>query len=477
MKELLVNVEKNELNSKLGATNKDVLPVPYKERSITPSKLIYLWFVMAVVLSTFMIAAQGYPSLTVWEIVITLVVSHTILAVIMWFTQDLGIKYGLNFSVSLRPAFGYVGIVIPAYLRALPAIFWFGFQTWVAALAINQITVSVWGFDQMMLWIIIMAAIQILHTTLGIRAITRFSTFATPLLLILGIYILYVIFGQYGLSFGSVMQMGGDRGGTTFWIQISAFIGAWATMALTIMDITKDCKVTPEETVSWWQSTKKFMVAQWLGFVPATVFFGFVGVVSMLATGEYNPVLVLSHILSDNPLMLILSMLFILVATWSTNDTANLYPVAYVLASTFPNKITFKRGIIIAGVVGIIIQPWYTADYLSAVAGLFGTILAPITGILICDYFVLRKRVVNLDELYTYDGQYKYWKNINPASIIALILGFVISIPVWNYVYYTAMVGSGVFYYLLMKHWIIKKYPQPEIEKALNLSTPEKPLQ
>lgn len=473
MKDLNLNVDESKSNSKLKLIGDDIVPVLYKDRTITPTKLIFIWFVMAVVLSTFMIAAQGYPSLTIFEIVMTLIISHTILAVIMWFTQDLGIKYGLNFTVSMRTAFGYAGAFIPAYLRAFPAIFWFGFQTWVAAMAINVITINVWGLDQLFLWILIMAAIQIIHTTLGIEAITKFSTIATPLLLFVGFYILYIIFTEYDLTFLSTFSMGGDKSGTTFWVQIAAFIGAWATMALTIMDITKDCVTTLEETNSWWKSTKKFMVAQWVGFVPATVFFGYVGVVSMAATGEYNPVIVLSSLLSGNTFMLILCMIFILVATWSTNDTSNLYPVAYVLATTFPNKVSFKKGIVIAGVLGILMQPWYTADYLSTMAGLFGTILSPITGVLICDYFVLRKRKLNLDQLYTNNGQYKYWNNINPAAIISMVIGFIVAIPYWDYVYFIAMLVSAIAYFILMRYWIIKKYPQPEIEEAWNIAPTE----
>jgi NCS1 family nucleobase:cation symporter-1 len=474
VKELKVNVDEEQAkHHRLNLTGPDIMPVKYGDRTITPKKMIAIWFVMAVVISTFMLAAQLYPSLKVWEIMLVFVVSCTVLSIVMCCTQDFGIKWGLNFTVSCRAAFGYAGAFIPAYLRALPAMFWFGFQTWVAALALNSVTLSLWNFDNLTFWIIVLGVIQIAHTTLGIKAITRFSVLATPLLLIVGFIILFKIFSEYNYTLSEVMMMGGDRSGSPFWLGVVMFIGAWATMAVTIMDITKDC-VFDTSATSWWGYTKGFFASQWIGLAPATIFFAFVGVVSMIATGDYNPVTVIVEMAGDNTILLVTSMIFILIATWSTNDTANLYPVAYVLTSTFPKKITFSKGVVIAGLIGLAIRPWSVADSLTTVANIFGTVLAPVTGILICDYYVLRKRQLNLDELYKNDGQYKYWHNVNPAAIISLVVAIVVSIPVWDYIYFVGIFVGGLAYYFLMKYWIVKIYPQPEIigllEKKENIS-------
>lgn len=465
MKDLEVTIAKEKIqDSHFELAGKDILPRKYKERYITPSKLVAIWFAMAIEITLFIQSAELYPALPVWQIVLSCALGHTLLCVVMWFTQDIGIKYGIPFAVSLRPSFGYVGAFIPTYLRALPAMFWFGFQTWIGATAINSITTVVWSYDNLSLWIIVLGIVQIVHTTLGIKAVTRLSILSSPLLIIVGIYMLYLMFTRYNINFWGLWSMGGEGGKYSFSLATMAYIGGWATLALSIMDITRDCKITQEEVGNWWLSTRKFMIAQWVGLVPAVVFYGFIGVVGMITTGEYNPVLILVEVVgNENLFFMILSLLFVLLATWSTNDTANLFPPAYALASTWPSKINFAKGVIIAGLAGLAMRPWTAADYIIEVLVIFGTILAPVTGIVICDYFVLRKRTINLNELYKNNGQYKYWNNINPAAIAALAIGVIISIPFWDYVFIVGLLGGGISYYILMKYWIINIYPQPEI--------------
>ncbi len=467
MTELEVTVERKAARGiRLDLVGEDIMPRRYADRTITPAKLTAIWFVMAIEITLFITCAQLYPALSVWQIVWACVLGHTALCVIMWFTQDFGIKYGLPFAVSLRASFGYVGTFIPTYLRAIPAMFWFGFQTWVGAEAINSITVHVWGFDNLTLWIVILGAIQIAHTTLGIKAVTRLSVLATPLLLVVGIYLLFLIFRSQESGLLEIMRMGGDPSARyNISLATMCFIGGWATLALSIMDITKDCIVEQKYINNFWASTKGFMVAQWAGLVPAAVFYGFIGVMGMIATGEYNPVMTIVKVIGpENEFLMLVSLVFVLVATWSTNDTANLFPGAYAIATTFPSKINFAKGVIIAGLIGLAMRPWAVADILVEVQVIFGAILAPVTGIVICDYFILRKRRLNLNEMYRIDGQYKYWKNVNPAALIALAAGVIVSLPFWDYVFVVGMLGAGVAYYFLMKYWIVRIYPQPEID-------------
>ncbi|MCO7123000.1 cytosine permease [Ihubacter massiliensis] len=448
------------------AGGKDFAPRPYKERKVTPFRMIAIWFAMAVSLVLFIESADLFDSLTVGEIFVILIIAHTLLCVLMWFTQDMGIKYGIPFSVSLRPSFGYLGSIFPTFFRGIPGLFWFGYQTWVGAEAINALTSTVWGFSNITLFILLMGAIQIIHTCFGISAVSRLSNLASPLLLAVMIYMLYALLTKNHVTIGSVFQMTGTGEGSYTWVSaILVYIGGWITMALSISDITRECKVEEEDTKDFWKSTKKYMIAQWVGLVPVSAFFGTIGAIGVALTGEWNPISIMVKVIGpQNEIMLVICLIFVLLATWATNDTGNLYPAAYAFMSLVPKKINFALGVLIAGTLGLVIRPWAVGGNILTVITAIGYLLAPISGILIVDYYILRKRQLNVEELYHFGGQYKYWNNINPAGVIANIIGLVVSIPFWDYVFFVGLVIGGIVYYILMKTWIVKKYPQPEIK-------------
>ena len=463
MESLKVNI--SEENKKSFLVGSSMIPRQYEDRTVGMSTLTIIWFAMSIVISIFMVSGQLYPALTGWQIVLGLVLGHTLIAVIMWFTQDFGIKYGLPFPASLRSSFGYGGAYIPIFLRSTPALFWFGFQTWIAASAVCGITDILFGWSNLIFFIIVFGIIQIAHTYPGIKFITRLSWISSPLLLFVGIYLLVAILGAYDTTLGAVLSQGGE-GGVSFSLAIMAIAGGWLTMSLSIMDITRECKVKPEEVENWWRSTRKFMAAQWLGLVPAAVFFGMIGVVCAVLAGNWNPIDVMILVIgAQSTPMLIVCLLFVVVATWTTNDTANLYPAAYGISSLAPSKINFGKGVVLAGIIGIAIRPWSAAGELITVMSTFGAALGPVLGILITDYYILRKRKLNLDDLYNPKGQYRYMKNWNPAAIIAYATALLIAIPlpIWDFMYLIGPVISGVLYYVLMKNWIVKKYPQKEL--------------
>lgn len=442
-----------------------MLPRDYASRTVSAKGMAAIWFAMAICVSLFTQSAELFTSLSVGEIVIALFVAHTFLCVIMWFTQDFGIRYGIPFAMALTPSFGYIGKYVPIIFRAFPGMFWFGFQTYLGADAINAMTEMVWGYDNMMLWLILLAVVQVAHTCLGIKAVSRLSNFSSPLLLFVGIYLLYILFTNYDVSFGEVLQMRGEGGTTTLIGAILMYIGGWATLAGSISDITRECKTTEEDAKDWWKSTKTFMAAQWIGLVPATVLFGMIGAIGMALTGEWNPIRVMVYVIgAENNVMMFICLAFVILATWATNDTGNLYPAAYAVTSLFPKKAKFWHGVVVAGILGVAIRPWAAAGNIINITTLIGCFLAPVIGIMIVDYYVLRKRRLKVEDLYKMEGQYQYWHNINPAAVIATIVGIVVSLPLWNYVFFVGIVSGGVLYYFLMKYWICKKYPQEDMQ-------------
>lgn len=446
-------------------TGKDILPCPYDKRTVTPNKLIAIWFAMAIEVTIFMSAAQLYQMIPAWEVLLACFVGHLLLFLILFFTQDMGIKYGIPFAVSLRPSFGYVGAIIVPYFRALPAMFWFGFQTWVAASAMNEIIHVTFQYDNLTLWIIAVGLIQIVHTTLGIKAVTRLSQIAVPMLILVGIYIAYVAFTDFDLSFNKIWTMSGATAPQcSFMFAALSFTGGWATMSISIMDITRDCVITKEEVSTLGRVTKKYLPSQLIGIIPAVLFYTFVGLLGVITTGYSDPAKILVAInVGRSDFALIVCLLFILVATWCTNDTANLFPAAYTISNTVPKKINFAMGVVIAGLIGLAMRPWAVAESINTVMVIIGNFLAPVAGIMISDYYFLRKRRIKVEDLYDINGQYKYWKNVNPAAIISLIASIVLSWNLGDAQFFASLFMAGILYAVLMKRWIVKKYPQEEI--------------
>lgn len=442
-----------------------MMPREFNKRSLTAKGLVAIWFAMAICVSLFTQSAELYTSLSVGQIIIVLFIAHTLLCVIMWFTQDFGIRYGIPFSMSLTPSFGYIGKYIPTFARAIPGCFWFGFQTYLGADAINALTELVWDYDNLMLWIILLAIAQVLHTCFGIKAVSRLSNLSSPLLLFVGICLLYLLLTNNHVSFGEILKMHGEGGNFNMMGAVLMYIGGWATLAASISDITRECVTTEEESKHWWASTKKFMLAQWIGLVPATVLFGGIGAIGMALTGEWNPIRIMVYVIgADRPIMMVLCLLFVILATWATNDTGNLYPAAYAVASLAPTKVKFWQGVIVAGIIGIAMRPWAAAGNVTTITVFIGCMLAPVIGIMIVDYYILRKRKIKVEDLYKMDGQYQYWHNINPAAIIAMAVGVIASLPLWNYVFFVGILVGGFVYYILMKYWICKIYNQEDIQ-------------
>jgi len=438
-------------------------PIPYEKRSVTPATLSAIWFGMAVQLAIFMASGLMYPSLSVKSIFFALVIANTLVTVIIFFTQDIGIKYGIPFTVSTRASFGYIGTHLPSILRAVPAVFWFGFQTWIGSMALDELSKLILGWSNLTFYIALFGLLQILTTFYGIKLISLLNWIGSPILLLIGIYIIFLLLRVNNVSLGQVMNMGGKGGGISFPLAVMALLGGWATLAVSIQDIVRNCHYSKEDTQkTYLASNGKWFVSQWIGCVPAGVLFGTIGAVSMALTGDWNPVTVISS-LPVPKMAIITAQFFVFLATWTTNPGANLLNPSYTLCNLLPGKVDYIKSVIIVGFIGLIAQPWKVSGNLLNIMGLISAALAPVAGILICDYFVLRKRQININTLYNSHGYYKYSQGINPAAILSYIIGVICSIPFWNYVYIVGIFVGFISYYLFMKLWIVGSYPQPEI--------------
>ncbi|MBZ5202023.1 cytosine permease [Planomicrobium chinense] len=465
-----------EKNTKRGLslTGKDIMPTVEKERTITTFAFFLLWIGIAVQLVTFIAAAQLYPALSPVQIIIACIIGNLIVAALLTLLGDIGIKYGVPYAVIIRASFGYLGAHLPAVFRALPAIFWFGFQTWMGAYALNIIMEMLTGYSNLTLVIILFGAVQIINTAMGIQTISRFQWLAAPSIIVIGIYLQYVVMSTYNLSFRDIFSTGGE-GGISMGYAIVVMMGTYITMALNAPDFTRFLKVNAQKGESnWFKLNRGSAIGHTFGLVGAMLMFTILGLTSGVATGNWNPIDVMVATLGpNNPLLLIACLVFIILAQWSTNISANLLPPGYIIVNFFPRKISFAAGAIIAGIIGLLIQPWNYADYVPQILMVITALLAPIVGIMFTDYYLLRKRTLNIDELYKVNGQYKYWNNINPAAIITYVPSGLSVMLFPDYGFFSALLIAAVLYYSLMKFWICKVYPQPEISKVKRIAEEE----
>jgi len=454
----------------LSLSGKDIMPTTEKQRNFSTFGFFLLWIGIAVQLVTFVTAAQLYPALSPTQIIVAALLGNLLVAGLLTLLGDFGIKYGIPYAVFIRACFGYLGTHIPATVRAVPAIFWFGFQTWMGAAALNEISKILFDYSNLTLLIILFGAIQILNTAMGMDAIKKFENLASPAILIIGIYLQYLVMKNFDVTLSSLFSLEGN-GGLSLGYGVVVFMGLYITMALNASDFTRFLKVNKQDRQGkWWKTNKGSSIAHTFGLLSSMILFTIIGMTSGVATGNWDPIAVMTEVLGEgNPFILVVCLAFVILAQWSTNISANLLPPAYIVVNYFPKKITFTQGAIIAGIVGLLMQPWQFADYLPQILIAISALLAPIAGIMFCDYYLLRKRQLNLEELYRSGGQYKYWNNINPAALIAYIPAGITVYIFPDYGFFSAFIVSNVLYYPLMKYWIGKKYYQPEIYETISL--------
>ena len=446
--------------------NKDLSPTKISERSWSTYNIAALWVGMSVCIPTYMLASGLIAGgMNWWEALLTIALGNIIVLIPMVLNAHAGTKYGIPFPVLARASFGTKGSNVPALLRAIVACGWFGIQTWIGGQAFNSLIILLLPSWAIFSWgpavgFLIFWGMNVYFIVRGIESIRWLESFAAPFLLIVGFGLLiwaYVNAGGFGpiLSQPSKFVTTGE-----FWKffipSLTGMVGFWATLSLNIPDFTRYAK-----------NQKAQMLGQAIGLPPSMISFAFIGIAVTSATviiyGEaiWDPVNVLSRF--KNPVVVIISLVSLIIATLTTNIAANVVSPANDFANVSPKHINFVKGGLITAVLGIVMMPWKLLSDFSAyifwwLVGYSG-FLGPIAGILICDYFFVRKRTLNSQDLYNPNGEYKYKNGFNYKAIISLGAGIFVAligliIPAVSFLYdYAWFVGFAVaflLYILLM---------------------------
>jgi len=448
--------------------NEDLAPISSSRRSWSTYNYAALWIAMSVNIPTYMLASGMIAGGMSWrQAIFTVFLGNILVLAPMLLNAHAGAKYGIPFPVFARASFGVLGANVPAILRALVACGWFGIQTWIGGEAINAMIVALvpsWRDYPAGVWICF-AGFWLLHVIVimrGIRTIKFLQGITAPFLLGIGVALLawaVVKAGGFGtmLAAPSKFQTFGEF--FHFFIpSLTGVVGFWATVALNIPDFTRYAR-----------SQRAQVLGQALGLPTTMTFYSFIGVAVTSATaiifGQaiWDPVQVLARL--GNPIAVVIAMLALLLATLNVNVAANLVSPSNDFSNLSPRLISFRTGGLITCVVGVaVFQPWkLLASYSSYIFGWlvgYSGFLGPIAGVMICDYFVVRKKILLVEDLYLRRGFYEFSGGINWRAMAALAAGAGLAfiglvVPslrvLYDYAWFVGFGMSFIVYLILMR--------------------------
>ncbi len=422
-----------------------------------------------------------------WQAILTIFLGNTIVLIPMILNGHAGAKYGIPFPVFARASFGTKGANIPALLRAIVACGWFGIQTWIGGFAIYQmmrlwipaletlpqIFPDSWGLQTgpaicfFIFWLLNMYVVY-----LGVDSIRKLLVFKAIFLPVAALALLaWALVAANGL--GPILATPSKFTNTTdffhfFFPALTGMVGFWATLSLNIPDFTR-----------YATSQKAQIKGQIYGLPTSMTMFAFVGVVVTSATtivfGStiWDPVVLAGKF--DSKLLVSAAMIAVAISTLATNIAANIVSPANDFAHFAPSKIDFRKGGYITGVIGILIFPWkLIADptgYIFTWLVGYSSLLGPVGGIMIVDYYFIRKQTLILEDLYDNKGIYSFNKGFNTYALLALILGILPNVPgflmtikvistevcpqwvtgLYSYAWFVGFGISGLIYWILMK--------------------------
>jgi NCS1 family nucleobase:cation symporter-1 len=436
-----------------------ILPVRIRQRSIGALGFVWIWIGMAVIIATFQLGANGVAGLPLWQVLLTIFLANAALAVVMTLTADIGTEHGLSFAVYLRAPFGTRGTHLPAVSRGIVAAIWFGIQTYLGALAINGIVAYFTGFNAWFLWYVVFGAVQVVNTAMGIRAVERLAAIAAPAIIAVSIWMYFTLEDVAATAGNNIWSFAGDGSIAPFTLFV-ANMAFWSALAVDIPNLTRFLKTEPGQR-SFLRRNKNVLAAQFLALPATQTFVALIGAVSFIAAGDWNPVTVIQG--QSSGLTLVVLLALVILAQWSTNNAANLIPAALTFVNAGAPRLQYKWAVALAAVVGTLAFPWLILNNLFTFLGYYGALLSAVGGIMICDYYVIRRRRINVPELYQPRGQFFFSGGVNPAGLIAWVVAGGVAVWQLQYAYLVGLPLGFLVYWLLMKFWILPQYPQAEL--------------
>lgn len=467
--------------------NEDLGPVSVAKRNWTTYNYAALWIGMSASIPTYMLSSGLIASgMNWWQALITILLGNTIVLIPILLNSHPGTKYGIPFPVFARASYGTIGSNLPALMRAVVACGWFGIQAWIGGQAVNTLLSAIPGWSAAtsgMLagysvgqWVsfALFWTLNIYIIFSGMDFLRRVSACAAPFVLVMTILLAaWAVNQAHGL--GYLMHQGGKFQTMAEFLpvfvpSVTAMIGFWATLSLNMPDFTRFGRSQREQVIGQMAALPTTMTT----FAAMGVIITSAAIILFPGTPVqdlWDPVKLIGHF--DHPLLVAISMFTICVATLSVNIAANVVSPANDFANAFPKWISFKTGGLLTGIVGLIMQPWklvadpsgYIFNWLLGYSGGLGSI----AGVLIVDYWVIRRKQLCLPDLYTARGEYYYSGGWNWRALVATIcgcamawIGIVVPVlkPLYNYAWFVGLGVAGALYWILMTAFPPKPKPR-----------------
>ncbi|WP_336274775.1 NCS1 family transporter [Vreelandella indica] len=437
----LASEERSDAGSKaLGAESL----APQHTRIMGRGSYFLAWFGGCVSIGTFAMGSSVVGILNLLQATLAIAIGCFVIGIALAINGAAGYKYGIPFMVQARSAFGFTGTRLPGLVRAVPAVVWYGFQSWIGAGALNMVSATLFGFDNLIFYFITFQFLQIGLSVMGFQGIKWLENIGSAFILASLVYMFYATVQRYGDELSaSLLTMEGSWG-MPFWGATMLFLGIYSTMMLNVSDYSREHKKGTAQSL--------LTTIYAMSILPCTLFMGLIGYMVSQATGTADPIQVFANAVDNTPLLMT-TLLFIAFAQVTTNVLNNVVPPTYVLMDIF--KIKFSVATVIVGLLAFATFPWKLVQPGSA-AGLqlfvqtYSAFLGPIFAILVVDYYVIRRRTLDIDKLYDVNGPYK---GINLAAFIATAVGIVAALSFSAISWYASLIPAGVTYYLLMKYW------------------------
>jgi nucleobase:cation symporter-1, NCS1 family len=453
--------------------NHDLAPVPIGQRTWTTYTYAALWISMSHTIPTYMLASGLMAAGMSWaQALITILLGNTIVLIPILLNSHAGTRYGIPFPVFARASYGTIGSNLPALMRALVACGWFGIQTWIGGEALHTLLASVipnwnlllgagFGGHTITQWVsfLLFWGLNVFIIYRGMDLLRVVENWAAPFVLVMtAVLLVWAVQRANGLG-PLLRQQGKYRTFAEFLPvfapSLTAMIGNWATLSLNMSDFTR-----------FGRSQREQIIGQVVALPTTMSVFAAMGVIITSATvviyGQaiWDPVQLVGTFRA--PVVVAIAMFTAVVATLAVNIAANVVSPANDFANAFPRLISFKTGGLITGIISILMQPWklladpsvYIFTWLLGYSGGLGAI----AGVLIVDYWLVRRRRLQLEDLYLVDGAYRYQNGWNWKAVAATGIGCALAwgglvVPgfgrLYDYTWFVGLLVAGVVYWML----------------------------
>lgn len=446
----MANTENHEVCEKAANIDQSLLPKKAEDRTVGPLGYVFMWIGDGINLGNMTLGASlvvaGLATMNIYQTFAAALIAIGIISTVFALNDRVGYRTGIPYVVQLRMSFGAKGALISSLLRGIPAVVWYGFQSWIGATALNEImkVISGHSFDNIFICFLALQAIQIVLSLYGFHAIKWVEILISLVVIAALIYVFTILLQPHHLT--KITDTWVNTEGTwglPFFGFIMMFLGNYAAIFLSAADYSRELKTGISD------AKRGFLY-----FLPIVIAYGFVltiGVMLASATGNTNPVQAFAIIVENDYITVAVSA-FIVLGAIAVNMVANIVPPAYVI--TLITKMKYKPAVVLTGILAIAACPWVLVDENSA-KGLqifilaYSAFLGPIVAILLVEYYIIRRQKVDVAELYKPDGQFS-GTNIN--AIVAMFTGVGFALSVFDLAWILGFIAAGIAYYLLTKY-------------------------